>query len=136
MALQTKQIFVNLPVEDLAKSKAFFEHIGFAFNEQFTDENAACLVLGENIFAMLLAKPYFQTFTTKQIADSTTTVEVINALSADSREEVDEVVKRAFAAGAKPYNDPVDHGFMYSWSFQDLDNHLWELAYMDPSALQ
>ncbi|MGK5508893.1 VOC family protein [Brevibacillus formosus] len=135
MALQSKQIFVNLPVKDLNKSIDFFTAIGYEFNPQFTDQNAACLVIGENIFAMLLVEEFFQTFTKKELTDATRSTEVIVALSADSKAEVDEIVNKALAAGATPSNDPVDHGFMYSWSFQDLDGHLWEFLYMDQGAV-
>lgn len=131
MALQSKQIFVNLPVKDLNKSIDFFTAIGYEFNPQFTDQNAACLVIGENIFAMLLVEEFFQTFTKKELTDATRSTEVIVALSADSKEQVDEIVNKALAAGATPSKDPVDHGFMYSWSFQDLDGHLWEFLYME-----
>lgn len=135
MALQSKQIFVNLPVKDLNKSIDFFTAIGYEFNPQFTDQNAACLVIGENIFAMLLVEEFFQTFTKKELTDATRSTEVIVALSADSRAQVDEIVNKALAAGATPSNDPVDHGFMYSWSFQDLDGHLWEFLHMDQGAV-
>jgi uncharacterized protein len=135
MALQSKQIFVNLPVKDLNKSIDFFTAIGYEFNPQFTDQNAACLVIGENIFAMLLVEEFFQTFTKKELTDATRSTEVIVALSADSKEQVDEIVNKALAAGATPSNDPVDHGFMYTWSFQDLDGHLWEFLYMDQGAV-
>ncbi|WP_138754769.1 VOC family protein [Paenibacillus sinopodophylli] len=136
MALKSSNIFVNLPVKDLNKSVEFFTKIGFEFNPQFTDENATCMIIGDNIFVMLLVEDYFKSFIDKDIADAAKTTEVIVALSADCREQVDEIVNRALAADAKPYRDPVDHGFMYSWSFQDLDNHLWEFAFMEPSALE
>ncbi|TKI56726.1 glyoxalase/bleomycin resistance/extradiol dioxygenase family protein [Brevibacillus antibioticus] len=136
MALQSKQIFVNLPVKDLNKSIDFFTAIGYEFNPQFTDQNAACLVISENIFAMLLVEEFFQTFTKKELTDATRSTEVIVALSADSREQVDEIVSKALAAGATPSKDPIDHGFMYSWSFQDLDGHLWEFLYMDQATSQ
>ncbi|MFF0828136.1 VOC family protein [Brevibacillus sp. NPDC003359] len=135
MALQSKQIFVNLPVKDLNKSIDFFTGIGYEFNPQFTDQNAACLVIGENIFAMLLVEEFFQTFTKKELTDATRSTEVIVALSADSKEQVDEIVNKALASGATPSKDPVDHGFMYSWSFQDLDGHLWEFLHMDQGAV-
>lgn len=134
MAYQSKQIFVNLPVKDLNRSVDFFTKVGFEFNPQFTDENATCMIIGENIFAMLLTEKFFQTFTAKAIADATKTAEVIVALSAASRAEVDELVNKAQAAGGTISNDPADHGFMYSWGFQDPDGHYWELVYMDPSA--
>ncbi|MDF2670119.1 MAG: extradiol dioxygenase [Paenibacillus sp.] len=136
MALQAGQIFVNLPVKDLDKTKEFFAKVGFEFNAQFTDQNAACMVVGENIFVMLLVEDFYRTFTKKEIVDATKSSEVIVALSAANKEQVDEIVNRAMAAGAGHYNDPVDHGFMYTWSFQDLDGHLWEFMYMDESAVQ
>ncbi|CAM4311087.1 hypothetical protein FHS16_000721 [Paenibacillus endophyticus] len=136
MAFKSSNIFVNLPVKDLNKSVEFFTKIGFEFNPQFTDENATCMIIGDNIFVMLLVEDFFKSFIDKDIADAAKTTEVIVAISAESRAEVDEIVKRALAADAKPYRDPVDHGFMYSWSFQDLDNHLWELAFMEPSAIE
>lgn len=135
MGYQAKQIFVNLPVEDLQKSVEFFTALGFTFNPQFTDEKATCMVIGENIYAMLLVKSFFQTFTKKEVADATKSTEVLVALSANSREEVNELVQKALAAGGKAANDVADHGFMYSWSFQDLDGHIWELIYMDENAV-
>jgi len=126
---------VNLPVKDLEKTKAFFENIGFEFNPQFTDKNAACLVIGENIYAMLLVEPFFKDFTKKEIPDTSYSAQVIVALSAESREQVDELVNKALQAGGKQVSDPVDHGFMYTWSFEDLDGHLWEVFYMDQNAV-
>lgn len=136
MALQLDKIFVNLPVKNLKNSIEFFSKIGFAFNPQFTDDNATCMVISDHIYVMLLVEPYYQTFTNKEIADASKTNEVIVCVSADSREQVDEIVNKALEAGGKPSNDKQDHGFMYGWSFQDLDNHLWEVMYMDPSAVQ
>jgi predicted lactoylglutathione lyase len=136
MAVGTNQIFVNLPVKDLKRSMDFFTAIGYEFNLQFTDDKATCLVISEHIYAMLLTEEYFQSFTKKEIADTSKTAEVILAFAVDSREKVDELVNKALAAGGKPYNEPSDLGFMYSWSFQDVDGHLWEMFYMDPSALQ
>lgn len=135
MGHQANQIFVNLPVKDLNKSIAFFTELGFAFNPQFTDEKATCMIINDNIFVMLLVESFFQTFTKKEVADASASTEVILALSAKSREEVDSLVQKALAAGGKASNDSVDHGFMYSWSFQDIDGHLWELVYMDESAV-
>lgn len=135
MAVSLSNIFVNLPVKDLQRSMNFFQAVGFEFNPQFTDEKAACLVIGENIFAMLLTEEYFKSFTKKEIPDTTGHAEVIIALSADSRGQVDEIVNKALASGGKPYSDSVDHGFMYTWSFQDPDGHLWEVMHMDPSAV-
>jgi len=130
------KIFVNLPVKDLGKSIEFFTKLGFTFNQQFTDENAGCLVIGDDIFAMLLVEPFFKNFTKKAIVDATTGTEAIVALGVESRQRVDELVDKAFAAGAKPSNETSDQGFMYSRSFQDLDGHLWEILYMDPAAVQ
>lgn len=127
------QLFVNLPVKDLARSRRFFAELGFTFNEQFTDENATCLVISDTIQAMLLVEPYFSTFTTKKIADASTSTEAIFALSFDSRARVDEIADKALAAGGKPSNAPQDHGFMYTRSFQDVDGHLWEVFHMDAS---
>jgi len=130
------KIFVNLPVKDLNKSIDFFTQLGFTFNPQFTDENATCMIIGEDIFVMLLVEKFFKTFTKKEISDASKSTEVILALSADSREKVDELVNKAFAAGASASNYDQDQGFMYGRSFQDLDGHLWEVMWMDPSAMQ
>ncbi|HEV7825452.1 MAG TPA: VOC family protein [Mycobacteriales bacterium] len=129
------KIFVNLPVSDLAKSVDFFTRLGFEFNAQFTDEHATCMVISEDIFVMLLVEARFKDFTSKRICDTTTHTEAILALSAESRPGVDDLVDKALAAGAQPSNEPVDHGFMYGRSFQDLDGHLWEVVWMDPSAI-
>jgi len=126
-------IFVNLPVKDLEKSKAFFTNLGFKFDPQFTDEKAGCLILGPNIFAMLLLEKFFKSFITKELADSKTSAEVINALFVDDRAEVDQIVDKAVKAGAVIYRDPDVMDFMYSRSFQDLDGHLWEIGWMDPA---
>ena len=131
-----RKLFVNLPVADLDRSVAFFAALGFEFNAQFTDENATSMIIGEDAFAMLLVKPFFSTFTSKAIADTGTTAEAILAISADSRDEVDDLVDKAFSAGASRYNDPQDMGFMYSRSFQDLDGHLWEVMWMDPATVE
>jgi uncharacterized protein len=131
-----RKIFVNLPVKDLKNSMAFFGKLGFTFNEQFTDETAACMVVSEDVYAMLLTHDKFKAFTPKQICDATKNTEVLVCLSASSREEVDEMVRKAVAAGGKIYNEPQDHGFMYGHGFQDLDGHIWELAFMEPSAIK
>jgi predicted lactoylglutathione lyase len=130
------KIFVNLPVSDLKKSMTFFTSLGFAFNAQFTDETAACMVVSDDIFVMLLTKPKFKAFTPKEICDATKSTEVLVCLSAESRQKVDELVRKAVAAGGKTYQEPQDHGFMYGHGFQDLDGHIWELAYMEPSAIK
>jgi uncharacterized protein len=129
------KIFVNLPVSNLKKSIEFFTKLGFTFNPQFTDETATCMIIGEDIFVMLLTKEKFKTFTPKEIIDATKGTEVLVALSFESRERVDELVRQAVAAGGTTYNEPQDHGFMYSHGFQDLDGHIWEIFYMDPSAI-
>ncbi|WP_315372881.1 VOC family protein [Paenibacillus xylanexedens] len=134
MAIRAKQIFVNLPVQDLKKSVEFFTKVGFEFDANFTDESATCMIIGENIYAMLLVEERFQSFISKRISNAADTTEVIVALSVDSREQVDVIVQAALDAGGKPSNEPQDHGFMYGWSFQDLDDHLWEVSYMDLSA--
>ena len=125
-----KQIFVNLPVADLPKSKAFFEALGLSFNPQFTNAQGACLVIGENIFAMLLSREFFKSFIDKEIADSRKTTEVLTCLSCESRAEVDTVVATAVKAGGKAHRQPQDHGFMYGHGFEDLDGHIWELVHM------
>ncbi|HET6827465.1 MAG TPA: VOC family protein [Ramlibacter sp.] len=129
-----RKIFVNLPIKSMERSKAFFQALGFGFNPQFTNEQGACMVIGEDIFVMLLTEPFFQSFTKKPVADASKSTEVLTCLSCDSREEVDELVRKAKAAGGKVPNAPQDHGFMYAHGFEDLDGHIWELAYMDMSA--
>ena len=133
MGLQVKEIYVNLPVKDLEKSKGFFNSLGFEFHPEMTDEKAACMIAGENIFVMLLTEPFFKTFTKKELTDATRNTEVITAISADSREAVDEMVNKALAAGGKASNDKMNDEYMYGWSFQDLDGHLWEVVYMEQS---
>lgn len=129
------KIFVNLPVKDLNKSVKFFSALGYTFNPQFTDENATCMIVDENIFVMLLVEKFFQTFTKKPVADATKGTEVILSFSADSRQQVDELVDKAIAAGGTVSSEPQDMGWMYQRGFQDLDGHLWEVAFMDESAL-
>jgi predicted lactoylglutathione lyase len=130
------KIFVNLPVKDLAKSISFYTALGFTNNKQFTDETAACMVISEEISIMLLTHAKFKTFTPKEISDATKTSEVLNAISRESRAEVDDIVRKAIAAGGSTFNDPQDHGFMYYHAFQDPDGHIWEVMWMDPSAVQ
>lgn len=130
------KIFVNLPVKDLKRSIDFFTQLGFSFNMQFSDEKAACLVINEgSIYAMLLTEPMFQMFTKKEISDATKTTEVLIAIDAESREKVDELVKKAVEAGGSVYTTPADHGWMYQHSFADPDGHQWELLYMDESKI-
>ncbi|TAK23998.1 MAG: hypothetical protein EPO26_07975 [Chloroflexota bacterium] len=130
------KIFVNLPVRDLAKSKAFFAALGYTFNRQFTDENAACMVIAEDIYAMLLVEPFFKGFIKKEIVDAHRSTEVLIGLSAESKDKVNELVDRAVAAGAVEPGAPQDHGFMYSRSFEDLDGHIWEIIWMDPATIE
>ncbi|MFB7913312.1 VOC family protein [Streptomyces sp. NPDC056061] len=129
-------IFVNLPVKDLETTKAFFGKLGYQCNPQFSDENTACLVISETIFAMLLTESRFKEFTGREVADSSKTSEVILALSAESREKVDEVADTALASGGSPVKEPVDFGHMYGRSFQDPDGHIWEVMWMDPAAVE
>ena len=131
-----KKIFVNLAVRDLKESMNFFGKLGFTFNAQFTDETAACMTVSEDIYVMLLTENKFKSFTPKQVCDATKSTEVLVCLSAASRNEVNELVRKAVAAGAKTYKEPEDHGFMYGHGFQDLDGHIWELAFMEPSAMK
>lgn len=129
------KVFLNLAVKDLDKSKEFFTKLGFTFNPQFTDKNAACMVISEDNYAMLLVESFFKTFTKKEIVDTTTSTEVLIALSSESKENVDKMIKNALDAGAKEANEPQDHGFMYGRSFEDLDGHIWEMFWMDPKAI-
>lgn len=131
-----RQIFVNLPVADLPRSKAFFEGLGYTFNPQFTDENAACMVISDTIFSMLLTQEYFRTFIPNPISDAHQDTEVLIALSCDSREEVDAIVDKAITLGGTTFRDPQDHGFMYGRAYRDLDGHIWEYMWMDPAALE
>ena len=130
-----QQIFLNLPVKDLNRAVEFFTRVGYSFNPQFTDENATCMIIGENIFAMLLVEDYFRTFDSREIADTRTTTEVLIALSQESREKVDEHVEAALSAGATQPREAQDLGFMYQRAYQDLDGHVWEIFHMDMSAV-
>ncbi|HEX8874239.1 MAG TPA: VOC family protein [Nitrosospira sp.] len=129
------QIFVNLPVKNLARSMEFFTQLGFAFNPQFTDETAACMIVDENIYVMLLTWEKFKAFTPKEICDAARSTEVLVCLSSESRKKVDEMVSKAVAAGGSTYNEPQDHGFMYGHGFQDPDGHIWEIVFMEPGAV-
>jgi predicted lactoylglutathione lyase len=129
------QIFVNLPVKDLNKSVEFFTKLGYEFNPKFTDENATCMIVSENIFVILLVEKFFKTFTPKEICDTSKSAEVLVALSFESRAAVDEMVAKAIAAGGTTYKEPNDMGFMYQHGFQDLDGHIWEIFFMEPSAV-
>ena len=131
------QIFVNLPVKDLKRSIEFFTKLGYSFNPQFTDDNAACLVISETIYAMLLVEPFFKTFVgEKTIVDAHKATEVIVALSAESTDAVKRIVGTAVEAGGKRHKEPQDHGFMYYEAFTDLDGHVWEHLWMNPSHVQ
>lgn len=125
-----RMIFVNLPVKDLNASQEFFGKLGFEFNPEFTDEEAACMIIDENISVMLLVEDRFRDFINGEIADAATTTEVLTCLSAESREAVDEMVEKSIAAGGKPWKPTMDEGPMYGGSFQDLDGHVWEVLHM------
>jgi uncharacterized protein len=129
-----RQIFVNLAVGNLERSKAFFSALGFRFDPQFTNDQAACLVLGQNLHAMLLVRDLFRSFTRKTLCDPGESTEVFVGLSCDSRDEVDALVARAIAAGGNAPRAPQDYGFMYGHGFEDIDGHIWELIYMSPNA--
>lgn len=128
-----RQIYVNLPVKDLKRSLAFFTALGFGFEPKFTNDNAACMILGENIFVMLLVERFFKTFTKKALCDAKKSTEVLVCLSCDSRAHVTDLVSKATAAGGTIPRELQDHGFMYGHAFEDLDGHIWELIYMEPS---
>ena len=130
------KIFVNLPVKDLDKSMEFFKKLGFSFNPQFTDDTAACMVVSDDIYAMLLTHAKFKEFTPLPVADAGKSTEVLVCLSCESRGEVDDVVRKAVAAGGRTFKEPQDYGFMYGQSFHDLDGHIWEWIWMDPSAIK
>ena len=134
MATTTKMIFVNLPVADLGAARAFYEAIGATNNPQFTDHTPACMVFSHTIHVMLLTHDKFAQFTPKRIADAHQTSEVLIALSADSRAEVDEIVAKAIAAGGREPRPAEDHGWMYGRAFEDLDGHIWEPFWMDVEA--
>ncbi|MEU8824734.1 VOC family protein [Streptomyces sp. NPDC048636] len=131
-----QMIFVNVATNDLETSKKFFTELGYSINPQFTTDECACVVISETIMVMMLTRKRYQDFTSKEIADSTKTSEVLLCLSAESRAKVDELADKALAAGGSPAGEPQDHGFMYGRSFQDPDGHTWEVAWMDPAAIQ
>lgn len=130
------KIFVNLPVKSLDKSMAFFKALGFKFNKQFTDETAACMVISDDIYAMLLTHAKFKSFTSKKIVDAKTTTEVLTAISVDSKTKVNKLVDKAVAAGGTEPRPKQDYGFMYLRAFDDLDGHTWEIFWMDPANVQ
>ena len=131
-----RMIFVNLPVQNLQKSMEFFSALGFTFNPQFTDDKAACMIISDKAFAMLLSEPFFRGFTSNDVCDTSTHTETLLALSCESRAEVDQLVRKAIDAGGRHAKDSMDHGFMYGWSFYDLDGHHWEVLWMDPNHVQ
>ena len=133
---RSRKVFINLAVRDLQKSMDFFSKLGFTFNPQFTDDNAACMVLSTEGFVMLLREPFFKSFTKREACDTSRQNEALIALSCDSRAEVEEMVRTALANGGSPAMDPQDHGFMYAWSFYDIDGHHWEVVWMDPAHIQ
>lgn len=131
-----RKMFVNLAVQDLERSKVFFSTLGFRFDPKFTDDKAACMIVNETAFVMLLTQPFFKTFTKRAICDTRQYTEGLLALSCESRTEVDSIVNTAIAAGGQHAMEPQDHGFMYGWNFYDLDGHHWEVFWMDPKAAQ
>ena len=131
-----RMIFPNLAVEDLDRSVEFFTKLGFTFDPRFTDETATAMIVNEGATVMLLVKDRFADFTTKQLADPRTHTEAIIAVSAESREDVDDFADKALATGGSPANDPMDMDFMYARSFNDPDGHLWEIVWMDPATLE
>jgi predicted lactoylglutathione lyase len=129
------KIFLNLPVKDLNKSISFFKQLGFSFDSKFTNEKGTCLIIGENIFAMLLLEDFFKTFTQKEICNTTTSTEMITAISVENRDKVDEIITAVVQAGGKQHNETKDYGWMYQRDFFDLDGHHWEIFYMDESQI-
>jgi hypothetical protein len=136
MASQSRLIFVNLPVEDVAASTAFFGKLGFGFDEKFTDDACACMVVSEQAYVMLMTEPRFADFTTKPVADARAATEAIVCVSAESRDAVDTFADAALAAGGSAAKEPMDYGFMYGRSFHDLDGHHWEVMWMSPEAVE
>jgi predicted lactoylglutathione lyase len=132
----TRNVFINLVVNDLKKSSDFFSALGFRFNPQFTGETAACMILSDTVFVMLVTEPLFRTFTKKQPCDTKSSTEVLLCFSCPSRAEVDAIARKAIEQGGSPAMDPTDHEFMYSAAFYDLDGHHWEAMWMDPKAIQ
>src|SRR5262249_15442166 len=129
---RSREIFVNLPVRDLKRSMQFFSKLGFEFNPRFTDDKAACMIISDKAYVMLLTEAFFKTFTKRELCNAGSETEGIYALSCASRHDVDETVKKAIAAGGKPEMDPIDYGFLYGWSFYDPDGHHWEVLWIDP----
>ena len=133
---RTRKLFVNLAIKDAARSRTFFSALGFSFNEQFSTSDTLCMVLSDHAYVMLLEEARFKEFTRREVCDTATHTEGLFALSAESREEVDALVHKAFTLGGAAAQKPQDHGFMYGWSFYDLDGHHWEVFWMDPAATE
>ena len=131
---KVNKIFINLPVKDLNRSIDFFTKLGFTFNPQFTDKKAACLIISDTMYSMLITEEFFKSFTKKSLIDAQNSTEAIISLHVESRKEVDALTDKAFAAGGSKSNDNFDYGWMYGRSFQDPDNHLWKVFWMDESA--
>jgi uncharacterized protein len=136
MPAQSRLVFINLPVKDLAVSKEFYGRLGFEFDPKFTDDSATCMIVSDKAFVMLLVEPRFADFTTKQVVDAHSSTEAIVGVSAESREDVDAFADTALAAGATKANEPMDMDFMYGRSFNDPDGHLWEVMWMSPEAVE
>lgn len=130
----SRQIFVNLPVADLPRARAFYTGLGFTLNPQFSNDQGACIVISEHVYVMLLTRPFFQTFTHLPVAEPAQATAVLNALSCENRAEVESFVAKALAAGGSTPNPAKDHGFMYQHGFADPDGHQWEVFYMDEAA--
>ena len=130
-----RKLFVNIPVSDLQRSIEFFEKLDFAFNPQFTDATATCMLVGEDAYFMLLVKERFADFSKRAMGDPRHETNALFAISVNSRAAVDAMVKKAIAAGGSHAVEPQDHGFMYGWSFYDLDHYHWEVFWMDPAAV-
>lgn len=129
------KIYVNLPVKDLARSTEFFNKLGFSFDKQFSNDKAGCLIISNDIYAMLITEPFFRSFTTKELADTSKTTEAIVALEVDTRQQVDEMAARALESGGSPASEPMEQDGMYERSFADPDGHLWEVFHMDPATV-
>jgi uncharacterized protein len=129
------KVFINLPVKDLEKSMSFFSNLGYQFDDHITDELAACLIISDNIFVMLLQEEYFKTFTKKYVGDNRTFSEVLISLDAESKQAIQDIITKARQLGAHIYAEPEDHGWMYQHSLADLDGHLWEYIYVDKNSI-
>jgi hypothetical protein len=132
----SRLVFINVAVSNLSKSMDFFSALGFSFNPQFTDDKAACMIISDKAYVMLLTEPFFRGFTKRELCDTSRSTEAMFALSCESKAEVDQIVRKAIDAGGSHAMEAQDHGFMYGWSFYDLDGHHWEVMWMDPAAVQ